>query len=37
MPMPDPETATDRVFHEGDEELVLGDGNAPWSGHAQEA
>jgi pyruvate dehydrogenase E1 component alpha subunit len=34
MPMPDPATATDRVFHEGDEELLLGDGNAPWSGHA---
>ncbi|MFL5869669.1 MAG: thiamine pyrophosphate-dependent dehydrogenase E1 component subunit alpha, partial [Solirubrobacterales bacterium] len=32
MPMPDPDTATDRVFHEGDEELLLGDGNAPWSG-----
>jgi TPP-dependent pyruvate/acetoin dehydrogenase alpha subunit len=36
MPMPDPGTATDRVFHEGDEDLILGDGNAPWSGHAQE-
>src|SRR4051812_15013950 len=36
MPMPDPDTATDRLFHEGDEEVVLGDGNAPWSGHAQE-
>jgi TPP-dependent pyruvate/acetoin dehydrogenase alpha subunit len=34
MPMPDPETATDRVFHEGDEELLCGDGNAPWSGFA---
>jgi pyruvate dehydrogenase E1 component alpha subunit len=32
MPMPDPETATDRLFHEGDDELLLGDGNAPWSG-----
>jgi pyruvate dehydrogenase E1 component alpha subunit len=34
MPMPDPATAQDRVFHEGEEELLLGDGNAPWSGHA---
>jgi TPP-dependent pyruvate/acetoin dehydrogenase alpha subunit len=32
MPMPDPATATDRVFHEGPEELLLGDGEAPWSG-----
>jgi hypothetical protein len=31
MPMPDPETATDRLFHEGDD-ILLGDGNAPWSG-----
>src|SRR3954471_5533042 len=30
-PMPDPATATDRVFYEGDEDLVLGDGNAPYS------
>ena len=29
MPMPDPATATDRLFHEGDE-ILLGDGNAPW-------
>src|SRR5919112_1882658 len=35
MPMPDGSTATDRLFHEGDEELLLGDGQAPWSGHAQ--
>jgi pyruvate dehydrogenase E1 component alpha subunit len=34
MPMPDPETATDRLFHEGDEDILLGDGNAPWSGFA---
>jgi 1,2-phenylacetyl-CoA epoxidase catalytic subunit len=33
--MPDPDTATDRIFQEGDDELILGDGNAPWSGHAQ--
>jgi TPP-dependent pyruvate/acetoin dehydrogenase alpha subunit len=33
-PMPDPATAEDRVFHEGEEEILLGDGNAPWSGHA---
>jgi pyruvate dehydrogenase E1 component alpha subunit len=32
MPMPDPATATERIFHEGDEELVLGNGDAPWSG-----
>jgi TPP-dependent pyruvate/acetoin dehydrogenase alpha subunit len=34
MPMPDPATATDRVFYEGDDDLLLGDGNAPWSGFA---
>jgi pyruvate dehydrogenase E1 component alpha subunit len=34
MPMPDPGTATDRLFHDGEEELLLGDGNAPWSGFA---
>jgi TPP-dependent pyruvate/acetoin dehydrogenase alpha subunit len=33
LPMPDPDTATDRLFHEG-EEILLGDGNAPWSGFA---
>jgi TPP-dependent pyruvate/acetoin dehydrogenase alpha subunit len=32
MPMPDPSTALDRVFYEGDEEILLGDGVAPWSG-----
>jgi len=37
MPMPDPATATDRLFHDGEEELLLGDGNAPWSAHAQHA
>ncbi len=31
-PMPDPATAADRVFYEGDEDLLLGDGAAPWSG-----
>jgi TPP-dependent pyruvate/acetoin dehydrogenase alpha subunit len=31
-PMPDPATATDRLFHEGDEEILLGDGDAPYSG-----
>jgi pyruvate dehydrogenase E1 component alpha subunit len=30
-PMPDPATATDRLFHEG-EDVVLGDGDAPYSG-----
>jgi len=34
MPMPDPATATDRVFYEGEEDLLLGDGNGPWSGFA---
>jgi pyruvate dehydrogenase E1 component alpha subunit len=37
MPMPDPDTATDRLFHEGADELLLGDGNAPWSGFAAGA
>jgi len=32
-PMPDPATATDRVFHPRDgEEILLEDGAAPWSG-----
>ena len=32
-PMPDPATATDRVFHPRDaEEILLQDGAAPWSG-----
>jgi pyruvate dehydrogenase E1 component alpha subunit len=30
MPMPDPDTATDRVF--ADEPALLEDGQAPWSG-----
>jgi pyruvate dehydrogenase E1 component alpha subunit len=33
QPMPDPLTATDRVFCEGEPE-PLGDGQAPWSGFA---
>jgi TPP-dependent pyruvate/acetoin dehydrogenase alpha subunit len=37
MAMPDPDTATDRLFHEGDEDVLLGDGNAPWSGFAAGA
>ena len=24
----------DRLFHDGDDEILLGDGNAPWSGFA---
>jgi pyruvate dehydrogenase E1 component alpha subunit len=36
MPMPDPATATDQLFHEG-EAPVLGDGEAPWSGFAGKA
>jgi len=32
-PMPDPATATDRVFHPRDaDEILLEDGEAPWSG-----
>jgi len=32
-PMPDPATATDRLFHPRDaEEILLEDGQAPWSG-----
>jgi hypothetical protein len=31
--MPDPATATDRVFHPRDaEEILTQDGRAPWSG-----
>jgi len=33
MPMPDPDTAADRVF--ADEPALLEDGNAPWSGFAR--
>ncbi len=36
-PMPDPATATEGVFHEADEDVELGDGDAPWSGFAGEA
>jgi TPP-dependent pyruvate/acetoin dehydrogenase alpha subunit len=37
-PMPDPATATRGVFHPpGADEIVLGDGHAPWSGFAAEA
>jgi pyruvate dehydrogenase E1 component alpha subunit len=32
-PMPDPSTATEGVFREGEAE-PLGDGQAPWSGYA---
>jgi pyruvate dehydrogenase E1 component alpha subunit len=38
MPMPDPATATDRLFFEPtdpDEELLTADGAAPWSGFAE--
>ena len=34
MPMPDPDTATHRLFHDDEDEILLGDGNAPWSGFA---
>ncbi len=33
-PMPDPATATHRVFYDGDEDVVLGDGHAPHSAYA---
>ena len=39
-PMPDPATATDRLFFEpagSADEIVLGDGRAPWSGFAKDA
>jgi TPP-dependent pyruvate/acetoin dehydrogenase alpha subunit len=32
QPMPDPATATHRLFHDGPEEILLGDGEAPYSG-----
>jgi TPP-dependent pyruvate/acetoin dehydrogenase alpha subunit len=32
MPMPDPQTATERLFYDGDDDLLLGDGVARWSG-----
>ncbi len=35
QPMPDPATATDGVFYDGDQDVVLGDGHAPWSGFAE--
>jgi TPP-dependent pyruvate/acetoin dehydrogenase alpha subunit len=34
MPMPDPATATEGVFYDGDDDLLLSDGAAPWSGHS---
>jgi TPP-dependent pyruvate/acetoin dehydrogenase alpha subunit len=35
-PMPDPATATDRLFHPRDgDEILLEDGQAPWSGFAR--
>jgi len=37
MAMPDPATAADRLFFEraeGEDDLLLGDGDAPWSGFA---
>jgi pyruvate dehydrogenase E1 component alpha subunit len=37
MPMPDPDTATDRLFYDGDEDILLEDGDAPWSGFAEGA
>ena len=37
MPMPDPGTATDGVFYEGDADVVLGDGAVAWSGFAEGA
>ncbi len=37
MPMPDPGTATDGVFYDGDADVVLGDGAVAWSGFAADA
>src|SRR3954451_8582671 len=37
MPMPDPATARDRLFHEGEEDVLLGDGEGRWSGFASAA
>ena len=37
MPMPDPGTATDGVFYDGDEDVVLGDGAVAWSRVAEGA
>ena len=34
---PTRDSATDRLFHDGEDELLLGDGNAPWSGFAGRA
>ena len=34
---PIPTTATDRLFHDEGEEILLGDGDAPWSGFAEGA
>jgi TPP-dependent pyruvate/acetoin dehydrogenase alpha subunit len=34
MPLPDPDTATDQLFYEGEEEILTLHGNAPWSGFA---
>ena len=34
MEMPGADTAAQRLFYEGDEDITLGDGNAPWSGFA---
>jgi TPP-dependent pyruvate/acetoin dehydrogenase alpha subunit len=39
MPMPDPASATDQLFYEPtdpEDDLLLGDGQAPWSGFARE-
>ena len=36
-PMPDPATATDRLFFEGGEPEICLDGNAPWSGFKNRA
>ena len=36
MPMPDPATATHRLFHDDEEEILLGDGDAPHSAFAEE-
>jgi pyruvate dehydrogenase E1 component alpha subunit len=36
MPMPDPAAATEGLFYEGSDDLLLGDGAARWSGFTAE-
>jgi TPP-dependent pyruvate/acetoin dehydrogenase alpha subunit len=36
MPMPDPATATERLFYDGEEPILLGDGDAPHSAFREQ-